>query len=69
MNEMTETQRRVLACVREWIVENGEGPTVREIGRSVGLSSPSSVAYQLGKLQQLGAISRDDRRWRSIRLC
>ncbi|MEU0398365.1 hypothetical protein ABZ208_37615 [Streptomyces sp. NPDC006208] len=65
---MTETQRRVLACVREWIAENGEGPTVREIGRGVGLSSPSSVAYQLRRLQQLGAISRDGRGWRSIRL-
>lgn len=59
MKEITETQRRVLACVREWIFEHGEGPTIREIGQQVGLSSTSSTAYQLGRLEQHGLISRN----------
>lgn len=68
MNEITETQRRILACVPERITEHGEGPTIREIGQQVGLSSTSSTAYQLGRLEQHGMVSRG-RSWRSIRLC
>ncbi|WP_326655640.1 LexA family protein [Streptomyces sp. NBC_01750] len=62
MNEVTETQRRILICVREWIAEHGEG------GQQVGLSSTSSTAYQLGRLERHGLISRSARSWRSIRL-
>ncbi|WP_324606918.1 hypothetical protein [Streptomyces griseus] len=36
----------------------GHGPTVREIGERVGLSSTSSVAHQLGRLEARGLISR-----------
>ncbi|MGP3980635.1 LexA family protein [Streptomyces sp. KR80] len=66
---LTERQERILRCITEWIAEHGEGPTLREIGQCVGLSSTSSVAYQLGRLEQLGAIKRSGRRWRSCRLC
>ncbi|WP_329167511.1 hypothetical protein OHB49_45585 (plasmid) [Streptomyces sp. NBC_01717] len=69
MNEITEMQRRILICVREWIAEYGEAPTIREIGQRVGLSSTSSTAYQLGRLEERGVISRAGRTWRSIRLC
>ncbi|MET8405759.1 LexA family transcriptional regulator [Streptomyces sp900116325] len=49
------------------LIECGEGP-VRQIGKRVGLPSTSSVAYQLGRLEALGLISRSRRRWRSCRL-
>ncbi|OEJ22208.1 hypothetical protein AR457_39295 [Streptomyces agglomeratus] len=68
MDHLTERQEQVLACIREWIYEHGEGPTVREIGHRVGLSSTSSVQYQLKRLEQHGAISRSGSRWRSYRL-
>ena len=51
------------------IAGHGEGPTMREIGKQVGLSGTSSTAYQLGRLEQHGMISRSARSWRSIRLC
>ncbi|WP_189191007.1 hypothetical protein [Streptomyces albiflavescens] len=41
---------------------SGEAPTIREIGRSVGLSSPSSVAYRPEQMEQLGVIRRTARR-------
>ncbi|WP_030622367.1 LexA family protein [Streptomyces sclerotialus] len=65
---MSERQERVLACIRGWIVEHGEAPTVREIGRRVGLSSPSSVLYQLRQLEARGMITRTGHSWRSCRL-
>lgn len=68
MTEMTEMQRRILKVIREHIVDQGEGPTIREIGRRAGLSSTSSVAYQLGRLEALGAISRSGSSWRTVRL-
>lgn len=61
---LTDRQARILRCVEEWIAEYGEWPTIREIGQEVGLSSTSSVAYQLQRLEQRGVISRDGRRWR-----
>ncbi|MHA5051936.1 LexA family protein [Streptomyces sp. SD15] len=44
------------------MAERGEAPMIREIGRSVGLSSPSSVAYHLEQMEQLGVIRRTERR-------
>ncbi|WP_127354375.1 LexA family protein [Actinacidiphila soli] len=49
------------------MVERGEGPTIREIGKQVGLSSTSSVLHQLRKLEEEGAISRTEQGWRSTR--
>ncbi|MFE2038500.1 LexA family protein [Streptomyces scopuliridis] len=61
-------QLQILSAIREWIAEYGEGPSVRQIGVLVGLSSTGSVAYQLAQLEQRGLISRSDRRWRTVRL-
>ncbi|WP_331762319.1 hypothetical protein OG524_36645 (plasmid) [Streptomyces sp. NBC_01520] len=58
----------ILRAIRDWIAECGEGPSTRQIGHRVGLSSSSSVAYQLGRLETLGYISRTGSRWRSCRL-
>ncbi|MGX1886493.1 LexA family protein [Streptomyces sp. NPDC055287] len=68
MGHLTVRQEEVLACIREWIYEHGEGPAVREIGDRVGLSSTSSGQYQLNRLEQHGVISRSGSRWRSYRL-
>ncbi|WP_333732584.1 LexA family protein [Streptomyces sp. IBSBF 3010] len=65
---LSARQETVLRAVGEWIAEHGEGPSVRQIGARVGLSSTSSVAYQLGRLEELGLISRTGRRWRTCRL-
>ncbi|MGW6362348.1 LexA family protein [Streptomyces sp. NPDC055092] len=51
---LTERQRRIVACAREWIAEHGEAPSVRELGAAVGLTSTSSVAYHLRRLRERG---------------
>ncbi|MBK5993332.1 hypothetical protein JHN53_17120 [Streptomyces sp. MBT58] len=61
-------QEAILRLIRSWIIEHGEGPTVRQIGARVGLSSTSSVAYQLGQLEARGLISRTGRGWNSCRM-
>ncbi|MFD7776959.1 hypothetical protein [Streptomyces sp. NPDC059753] len=44
---LTDRQRRIVTCAREWLAEHGAAPTMRELGVAVGLTSTSSVAYQL----------------------
>ncbi|MEV3852040.1 hypothetical protein AB0J30_35390 [Streptomyces microflavus] len=61
-------QEAIMRLIRSWITEHGEGPTIRQIGARVGLSSTSSVAYQLGQLEKRGLISRTGRDWSSCRL-
>ncbi|MFJ2709030.1 LexA family protein [Streptomyces sp. NPDC087428] len=64
----TDRQVQILRVIRNWIADYGEGPSIRQIGERVGLSSSSSVAYQLGRLEALGLISRTGHRWRSCHL-
>ena len=64
----TDRQVQILRVIRNWIADHGEGPSIRQIGERVGLSSTSSVAYQLGRLEDRGLISRTGRRWRSCHL-
>lgn len=65
---LTDIQARILACIRDSIVEHGEAPTVQEIGEQVGMRSRASVHYQLRELEAKQAIIRDRYRRRGIRL-
>ncbi|MCC5480487.1 hypothetical protein [Streptomyces barringtoniae] len=51
VDHLTDTQERILRCIREAILDRGEAPTVAEIGAAVGMSSRSSVQYQLVELE------------------
>ena len=65
---LTDIQERILRCIRESIADRGEAPTVAEIGAEVGLSSRSSVHYQLRELEAKNAIVREPGQPRGIRL-
>ncbi|MCX5182606.1 LexA family transcriptional regulator [Streptomyces sp. NBC_00268] len=65
---LTDTQERILRCIRTAIAEQGEAPTVQEIGERVGMRSRASVHYQLGELESKNAIVREPGRRRGIRL-
>ncbi|MER6206380.1 hypothetical protein [Streptomyces sp. NPDC001642] len=66
---LSDQQQRILTCIREFTAEHGGSPSLREIGRFVGLSSTGSVAYQLGQLEQLGVLDRGHGRNRGITMC
>lgn len=63
---LTSRQARVLACIRDSVASRGYPPSVREIGEVVGLTSPSSVAYQLKALEAKGYLRRDPNRPRAM---
>ncbi|MGW7380719.1 LexA family protein [Streptomyces sp. NPDC054794] len=68
VEHLTDTQARLLACIRGFIAEHGEAPTIAEIGAAVGMRSRASVHYQLRELEAKAAIAREPGRPRGIRL-
>jgi repressor LexA len=63
---LTERQRRILTEIRHAVETRGYPPSVREIGEVVGLTSPSSVNYQLKVLERKGYLRRDPHRPRAL---
>lgn len=66
--QLSDRQAAVLRCIRTHSLRKHYAPTIREIGDEVGLSSPSSVKYQLDSLAKLGYLRRDTRRPRTMEL-
>lgn len=63
---LTARQRQILECIDASMREHGYPPSVREIGESVGLGSPSTVHAHLTTLQDLGYLRRDPAKPRAI---
>ena len=63
---LTWRQRKVLQVIRESVQQRGYPPSMREIGEAVGLTSTSSVSYQLSTLQKKGYLHRDVGRPRTV---
>src|ERR1700734_1428381 len=63
---LTWRQRKVLQVIRESVQRRGYPPSMREIGEAVGLTSTSSVSYQLSTLQKKGYLHRDVGRPRTV---
>src|SRR6516225_11364532 len=56
---LTPRQRRILRFIHDWVQERGYSPSMREIGRAVGLTSTSSVEHQLSALETKGHLRRE----------
>lgn len=59
-------QRLLLEVIKRSIEEKGYPPSMREVAKMAGLSSPSSVAHQLRQLEAKGYIRRDPNRPRAL---
>jgi repressor LexA len=65
---LTWRQRKILRTIRESVQRRGYPPSMLEIGEAVGLTSTSSVSYQLSILQRKGYLHRDVGRARTMKL-
>ena len=65
---LTVRQRRVLEVIRNSVSGRGYPPSMREIGKAVGLASPSSVSHQLAALERKGFLRRDPNRPRALEI-
>jgi repressor LexA len=63
---LTARQRQILECIDASMRDRGYPPSVREIGETVGLGSPSTVHSHLSTLQRLGYLRRDPSKPRAI---
>ncbi len=59
-------QQRILATIRDWVVDHGYAPSTRQIGDAVGLRSSSSVSKHLASLEDKGFLRRSDTMSRPI---
>lgn len=64
MKELTAKQNEVLIFIKKYQATHGFPPSIREIGKGLGLSSPATVHTHLKKLQEAGVIktSKKDRK-------
>ena len=68
MEELTRRQKDVLNYIKEFMVSHGYPPTVREIGKDLGLSSPATTHSHLSQLEEKGYIKKSDNKNRAIEL-
>ena len=66
--DLTDRQRQILYFVDSHTREHGYPPSVREIGKAVGLTSPSTVHSHLATLQDRDYLRRDPSKPRAIKV-
>lgn len=67
-SDLTPRQHLVLTTIQTAIEECGYPPSMREIGKAVGLTSSSSVSHQLRTLEEKGYLRRDPNRPRALQV-
>ena len=53
-----ERQKNIFDFIKDFLMEKGYPPSVREIGKAVGLKSSSTVHGYLARLEEAGLIKR-----------
>lgn len=56
MPRTSDKAEKIMEFVNDFVRENGYAPSVREIGKAVGLRSTASVSYHLQNLQNQGLL-------------
>jgi repressor LexA len=67
-DSLNPRQRQILDYLRDHSRDHSYPPTVREIGRAVGLSSSSTVQNHLNTLETRGFITRDPAKSRTVEI-
>ncbi len=66
--DLTKRQKEIFDFIRRYAAKTGYPPTVREIGKAVGLHSSSTVHAHLANLEKIGLLRRDPTKPRAIEL-
>jgi repressor LexA len=66
--DLTKRQKEIFDFIRNYASKTGYPPTVREIGKAVGLHSSSTVHAHLANLEKIGLLRRDPTKPRAIEL-
>lgn len=66
--DLNKREKAILKYIEKEVNENGYPPSVREIGKAVGLSSTATVHGYLAKLRDKGYIKKEDKKGRTLKL-
>ena len=65
---LTKRQQEIFDFIKRYSSRHGYPPTVRDIGKAVGLTSSSTVHAHLANLERIGLLRRDPSKPRAIEL-
>jgi repressor LexA len=66
--DLTKRQQEIFDFIKRYSAKYGYPPTVRDIGKAVGLASSSTVHAHLSNLERIGLLRRDPSKPRAIEL-
>ncbi|MGI8921383.1 MAG: transcriptional repressor LexA [Solirubrobacteraceae bacterium] len=66
--DLTKRQQEIFDFIKKYSSDHGYPPTVRDIGKAVGLASSSTVHAHLANLEKIGLLRRDPSKPRAIEL-
>jgi repressor LexA len=66
--DLTKRQQEILDFIKRYSAKQGYPPTVRDIGKAVGLTSSSTVHAHLSNLEKRGLLRRDPSKPRALEL-
>ena len=66
--KLTSRQQEILQYIKKYIVKYGYPPTVREIAKAMGVSSPATIHAHLSNLEEKGMIKKENSKNRAIEL-
>ena len=65
---LNKREKAILKAIEKSVVDKGYAPSVREIGKEVGLRSTATVHGYLARLQKEGYIRKEDNKGRTLKL-
>lgn len=68
LKQLTEKQNNVLDFIKKFTATHGYPPSIREIGKGLGLSSPATVHTHVRKLCNAGYIKVDTNKFRAMEI-
>jgi repressor LexA len=66
--DLTKRQQEIFDFIGKYSAKYGYPPTVRDIGKAVGLASSSTVHAHLANLEKIGLLRRDPSKPRAIEM-
>jgi repressor LexA len=66
--KLTKRQQEIFDFIKRYSARHGYPPTVRDIGKAIGLGSPSTVHTHLANLEKIGLLRRDPSKPRALEL-
>ena len=66
--KLTKRQQEIFDFIKRYSARHGYPPTVRDIGKAIGLTSSSTVHAHLANLEKIGLLRRDPTKPRAMEI-